>query len=274
MKKSAHLLLHRIRETTQTILRNEMTVVIRDLFTAQKSEINNLLVQHLRQQQSITPKLPAVASRTTTPLPPTAPAVPSVNPTPSPDLKQQQVLKLARAAQYNQAFEMALSASDLNLVLYLCENIRPADLFSIQPCPLQIPVLLSLIQQLAANLTTHQELKLRLVSKSTVILSKVAFVRFQLSLRGLTLLGSFASEYSRLSLQCAGRFEQETSQLHSRQPFHEHDETFPSLVHGKSKSRAKDSSITRHTQPSSRLACIEIIVRFFSFRLVVREYSL
>jgi enhancer of mRNA-decapping protein 4 len=68
-------------------------------------------------------------------------------------------LKLVRQGQLNQAFEYVLSASDLNLVLYLCENVRPAELFSIQPCPLQIPVILSLIQQLAADLTTHQEVK-------------------------------------------------------------------------------------------------------------------
>lgn len=77
------------------------------------------------------------------------------------DVKQQHLLKLLRQNQFNQAFEFVLSASDLNLVLYLCESIRSTDLFSIQPCPLQTPVLLSLVQQLAADLSTHQELKYR-----------------------------------------------------------------------------------------------------------------
>jgi enhancer of mRNA-decapping protein 4 len=76
-------------------------------------------------------------------------------------VKQQHVLKLVRSNQINQAFEFVLSASDLNLVLYLCENVRPTELFSMQPCPLQTPVLLSLIQQLAADLNTQQELKYR-----------------------------------------------------------------------------------------------------------------
>ncbi len=76
-------------------------------------------------------------------------------------MKQQHVLKLVRSNQINQAFEFVLSASDLNLVLYLCENVRPTELFSMQPCPLQTPVLLSLIQQLAADLNTQQELKYR-----------------------------------------------------------------------------------------------------------------
>ncbi|CAF5128767.1 unnamed protein product, partial [Rotaria sp. Silwood1] len=70
----------------------------------------------------------------------------------------------------NQAFEFALSASDLNLVLYLCENVRPAELFSIQPCPLQTPVLLSLIQQLAADLNTQQELKYSYIREALICL--------------------------------------------------------------------------------------------------------
>lgn len=130
----------------QSIIRDEMNALLRELFTAQKNEINTLIVQHLRQQRSITPKLqptPVLAS----------------TPTSIIDEKQQTAVKLIRAGQLNQAFEYVLSASDLNLVLYLCENIRPTDLFAMQPCPLQIPVILSLIQQLAAELNTHQELK-------------------------------------------------------------------------------------------------------------------
>ena len=158
----------RIRETTQNMLRTEMTTVLRELFAAQKNDINTLVLQHLRQQQTATPKLPAPTptniSRTTTPLPATV-AVPIVSSasaaTTTGDVKQQHVVKLIRTGQYNQAFEFVLSASDLNLVLYLCEHIPPTELFSMKPFPLQTPVLLSLIQQLAANLTTHQELKLR-----------------------------------------------------------------------------------------------------------------
>lgn len=133
-----------IRETIQTIIREEMSTHLRDLFTAQKTEINALIIQHLRQQQQ----------QSTTPKPqPTPIASPVV------DVKQQTTMKFVRSGQLNQAFEYVLSASDLNLVVYLCENLRPAELFSMQPCPLQIPVILSLIQQLSADLTTHQEIK-------------------------------------------------------------------------------------------------------------------
>jgi enhancer of mRNA-decapping protein 4 len=123
-----------------------MSTVLRELLTTQKNEINSLILQHVRQQQSVTPK-------------PQPTVVSSPNPTLIIDAKQQNALKLARSGQLNQAFEYVLSASDLNLVVYLCENLRPADIFSAQPCPLQIPVILSLIQQLAADLTTHQDLK-------------------------------------------------------------------------------------------------------------------
>ncbi len=148
--------LNRIQENIQSIMRDETSTILRELLTAQKNEINTLIIQHLRQQ-SVTSKPQPTVSRTTTPLP----AVASSNPTTTIDAKQQTVLKLARSGQLNQAFEYVLSASDLNLVLYLCENLRPSELFSLQPCPLQIPVILSLIQQLAADLTTHQELKYR-----------------------------------------------------------------------------------------------------------------
>jgi len=122
-----------------------MSTHLRDLFAAQNTEIHAIIIQYLRQQnQSVTPK----------PQP-----QPSPVPTPAVDVRQQKALQLVRAGQLNQAFEYVLSASDLNLVVYLCENLRPAELFSIQPCPLQIPVILSLIQQLAVDLTTHQETK-------------------------------------------------------------------------------------------------------------------
>ncbi|CAF0952223.1 unnamed protein product [Rotaria sp. Silwood1] len=154
-----------IRDTTQSILRDETTVIFRELLATQKNDINNLLRQSLTSQLTM--------SRTTTPVPTTSvivasPTITSTNSTL--DVKQQHVLKLARFGQLNQAFEFALSASDLNLVLYLCENVRPAELFSIQPCPLQTPVLLSLIQQLAADLNTQQELKYSYIREALICL--------------------------------------------------------------------------------------------------------
>ncbi|CAF1099603.1 unnamed protein product [Rotaria sordida] len=152
-----------IREMIQSIIRDEITNILRELLVTQKNEINTLIVQHLRQQQqqqqrTITPKPQSAVSQATTPVA-TVASSNLTNKTLTTDIKQQTALKFVHSGQLNQAFEYVLSASDLNLVLYLCENIRPSELFSMQPCPLQIPVILSLIQQLAADLNTHQELK-------------------------------------------------------------------------------------------------------------------
>ena len=54
----------------------------------------------------------------------------------------------------------ALSATDLNLVLYVCETIEAQQVFGQHSCPLSQPVLLSLIQQLSSNLATRSELKI------------------------------------------------------------------------------------------------------------------
>ncbi|KAJ8417904.1 hypothetical protein AAFF_G00227470 [Aldrovandia affinis] len=74
--------------------------------------------------------------------------------------QQANVLQLLQQGQLNQAFQQALSAADLNLVLYVCETIDSQQVFSQHPCPLIQPVLLSLIQQLSTNLATRTELKI------------------------------------------------------------------------------------------------------------------
>ncbi|XP_014004557.1 enhancer of mRNA-decapping protein 4 isoform X2 [Salmo salar] len=83
-------------------------------------------------------------------------------PTPHLDYQAQQanILQLLQQGQLNQAFQQALSASDLNLVLYVCETIDSQQVFGQHPCPLIQPVLLSLIQQLSTNLATRSELKI------------------------------------------------------------------------------------------------------------------
>uniref|UniRef100_A0A673WWT4 Enhancer of mRNA-decapping protein 4 n=1 Tax=Salmo trutta TaxID=8032 RepID=A0A673WWT4_SALTR len=74
--------------------------------------------------------------------------------------QQASILQLLQQGQLNQAFQQALSASDLNLVLYVCETIDSQQVFGQHPCPLIQPVLLSLIQQLSTNLATRSELKI------------------------------------------------------------------------------------------------------------------
>lgn len=50
--------------------------------------------------------------------------------------------------------------SDLNMVLFVCQRVDAQQLFSVSPCPLNQSVLLSLIQQLAADLSSSTQLKL------------------------------------------------------------------------------------------------------------------
>uniref|UniRef100_A0A8C9T9X2 Enhancer of mRNA-decapping protein 4 n=1 Tax=Scleropages formosus TaxID=113540 RepID=A0A8C9T9X2_SCLFO len=75
-------------------------------------------------------------------------------------VQQTSILQLLQQGHINQAFQQALSAADLNLVLYVCETVDSQQVFGQQPCPLIQPVLLSLIQQLSTNLTTRSELKI------------------------------------------------------------------------------------------------------------------
>ncbi|XP_051580107.1 enhancer of mRNA-decapping protein 4-like isoform X1 [Myxocyprinus asiaticus] len=74
--------------------------------------------------------------------------------------QQASILLLLQQGQLNEAFQQALSAADLNLVLYVCETIDSQQVFGQQPCPLHQAVLLSLIQQLSTNLSTRTELKI------------------------------------------------------------------------------------------------------------------
>lgn len=54
----------------------------------------------------------------------------------------------------------ALSVSDLSMVLFVCRMVDSKQLFSTTPCPLAQAVLLSLIQQLSADLGMSTDLKL------------------------------------------------------------------------------------------------------------------
>lgn len=75
---------------------------------------------------------------------------------------QEDVQRYVRSQQYNSAFEVALSTSDLQLVVHLCQQLSPDDIFDDNSTnPLSQPVLLSLIQQLSVNLQDQLELKIK-----------------------------------------------------------------------------------------------------------------
>jgi len=90
--------------------------------------------------------------------------------TPAPTLYdvQEQIKQYLAQGQINTAFHQALVANDLNLVEFTLEKADYKQVFN--PCPLQQPVLLSLIQQIAADMNNHNELKQRYLSDAIVSL--------------------------------------------------------------------------------------------------------
>ncbi|XP_004913558.1 enhancer of mRNA-decapping protein 4 isoform X2 [Xenopus tropicalis] len=82
--------------------------------------------------------------------------------------QQTHILQLMQQGQINKAFQQALTASDLNLILYVCETVDPQQVFGQHPCPLSQPVLLSLIQQLSFDLGSRTEIKLNYLEEAVM----------------------------------------------------------------------------------------------------------
>ncbi|NP_001079552.1 enhancer of mRNA-decapping protein 4 [Xenopus laevis] len=82
--------------------------------------------------------------------------------------QQTHILQLMQQGQINQAFQQALTASDLNLILYVCETVDPQQVFGQHPCPLTQPVLLSLIQQLSFDFGSRTEIKLNYLEEAVM----------------------------------------------------------------------------------------------------------
>ncbi|XP_063229999.1 enhancer of mRNA-decapping protein 4 isoform X2 [Bacillus rossius redtenbacheri] len=84
--------------------------------------------------------------------------------TPAPQLldsqhKQNQILHFIKQGHINSAFQEALSAANLSLVMFVCERVNPQQVFSQTPCPLRQNVLLSLVQQLCADMSNYNDIK-------------------------------------------------------------------------------------------------------------------
>jgi len=92
------------------------------------------------------------AAQTRSPTPSVAPNTPLAI--------QSQLKQMIAEGLLCEAFQRALSVADLNMVLFVCARVDAQRLFSSTPCVLPQPVLLSLIQQLSADLGTSTELKL------------------------------------------------------------------------------------------------------------------
>ncbi|XP_072014258.1 enhancer of mRNA-decapping protein 4-like [Amphiura filiformis] len=119
-----------------------------------KEELNSALKEHQVQVQDSIAAV--VRSQAPTPVPQ------------APDIQQiqSQIQQLLQRRQINAAFQMALSASDLRAVLFVCNALNAEELFSIDPCPMEQPVLLSLIQQLSHDLNNNTTLKCSYLEES------------------------------------------------------------------------------------------------------------
>lgn len=72
-----------------------------------------------------------------------------------------QIQQLLAKGNIEAAFQQALSASDLSLVMFVCEKVEPQLVFNNGKCILQQHILLSLMQQLSADLAHNTEIKHR-----------------------------------------------------------------------------------------------------------------
>lgn len=84
----------------------------------------------------------------------------AATPAPTYDLRDS-IKQLLLAGQINKAFHQALLANDLSLVEFTLRHTDRMQVFSPEGCRLEQKVLLSLIQQISADMSNHNELKQR-----------------------------------------------------------------------------------------------------------------
>lgn len=128
----------------------QLTAELKKSVVSIESNINEAITKTFRAQTAALEGSVIAAVRST-----------GVTPAPQVDitLMQSQLLQLVNQGQINTAFQQALTAANLGLLEYLCLNVNPQQVFNQVPCPLEQPVLLSLIQQLASDMNNHTQLK-------------------------------------------------------------------------------------------------------------------
>lgn len=148
-----------LNEMVSTLIREEMQIELNRILTTMQDNtiraVRDSIRENLNQQLT---EISSARSRATTPAIPAATAADA----------QARVMSLLQRNQLNAAFQQALSASDLGLVVLVCEKTEPSKVFSAPGAPgqgprciLQQPVILSLVQQLSADLGHRTELKHR-----------------------------------------------------------------------------------------------------------------
>uniref|UniRef100_A0A8C4Q2X0 Enhancer of mRNA-decapping protein 4 n=1 Tax=Eptatretus burgeri TaxID=7764 RepID=A0A8C4Q2X0_EPTBU len=156
-----------LQAEVQTQMRDILASLQETVCCKVRSAVREQLEEGLKEQQQFVANsiVHAVRSAANTP-------VPGSQPVQDFQVQQAQLLQLLHQGRINQAFQQALTAADLNLVLYLCMTTDPQQVFNAGSCILEQPVLLSLIQQLSTDLGLHTQIKLRFLEEAVLALDR------------------------------------------------------------------------------------------------------
>ncbi|KAH8249504.1 hypothetical protein KR032_010090 [Drosophila birchii] len=94
----------------------------------------------------------------------------AATPAPTYDLRDS-IKQLLLAGQINKAFHQALLANDLSLVEFTLRHTDSNQAFAPEGCRLEQKVLLSLIQQISADMSNHNELKQRYLNEALLAIN-------------------------------------------------------------------------------------------------------
>lgn len=172
IRSSNAILQDTLISSMKAIIKEEIQVAMRD---QQHTLTDRLINQMIRQSGTMTPiNLPNSSQHPTHLLSGSSLGHTATTPT-QPDTKQI-IQNYLQKNQLNNAFQVALCASDLGLLMNVCEQVNPSQAFEPvitssgkkNQCQLLPPVILSLIQQLCQDLSSHTDLKLRYIEEALV----------------------------------------------------------------------------------------------------------
>jgi hypothetical protein len=175
LRNATAVLQDTIISSVKAIIKEELQLAMRD----QQQSLPDRLLNCMRQSGALTPlNTPSNASGFV------LQQQHSSAPTPTPQVStiqdtQMQITNHLQKGQLNSAFQVALCAADLNLLINLCELVSPTKVFeqTVDPlnsksskpqCQLQQPVILSLIQQLSQDFSANVELKLKYIEEAVM----------------------------------------------------------------------------------------------------------
>jgi len=163
-------------EASEVSQRDEISPYLRDIMRS----VGNLTAA----QNKLSNQLAEVTNRLDTELPNTVAEIVKKEirvldkpaPPPSPQLRTTDIKEIIQGlvsnGRLNDAFQSALSANDLGLVMFTCELVNTTQIFSQSTCPLSQSVLLSLIQQLSIDLQDKTEVKFQFLEEAIIHLDK------------------------------------------------------------------------------------------------------